>query len=46
VELRPNPNFYGVPTTSDFSAIHVPTSIYNRGNDDDAHKYNEKFTKI
>ena len=32
IELRPNPNFYGVPTSSDFSAVHVPTPIYNRGN--------------
>lgn len=30
VQLRPNPNFYGLPTSSDSSAVHVPTPIYNR----------------
>lgn len=31
IHLRPNPNFYGLPTSSESSAVHVPTPIYNRG---------------
>uniref|UniRef100_A0A914I0S9 VWFA domain-containing protein n=1 Tax=Globodera rostochiensis TaxID=31243 RepID=A0A914I0S9_GLORO len=30
VRLRPNPNFHGLATSSDASAVHVPTPIYNR----------------
>uniref|UniRef100_A0A1I8BDN2 VWFA domain-containing protein n=1 Tax=Meloidogyne hapla TaxID=6305 RepID=A0A1I8BDN2_MELHA len=30
VHLRPNPSFYGLPTSSESSAVHVPTPIYNR----------------
>lgn len=29
-ELRSNVNFYGIPTSSDASAVHVPTPVYNR----------------
>jgi hypothetical protein len=29
-ELRPNVNFYGIPTNSEASAVHVPTPVYNR----------------
>uniref|UniRef100_A0A914DTY6 VWFA domain-containing protein n=1 Tax=Acrobeloides nanus TaxID=290746 RepID=A0A914DTY6_9BILA len=28
--LQPNVNFYGIPTSSEASAVHVPTPVYNR----------------
>ena len=30
LDLRPNVNFYRIPTSSEASAVHVPTPVYNR----------------
>uniref|UniRef100_A0A8R1TU06 VWFA domain-containing protein n=1 Tax=Onchocerca volvulus TaxID=6282 RepID=A0A8R1TU06_ONCVO len=30
LNLTPNANFYGIPTSSLFSAVHVPTPVYDR----------------
>jgi hypothetical protein len=29
-ELKPNVNFYGIRTSSEASAVHVPTPVYKR----------------
>lgn len=29
-DLQQNVNFYGIPTSSEASAVHVPTPVYNR----------------
>jgi hypothetical protein len=29
-ELKPNVNFYGIRTSSEASAVHIPTPVYKR----------------